>query len=112
MADSRFAFVVRVLFGSSPMARIRFVFIVRLLFEWNLDGDARAPFRPVGQTERAAVELDDLPGHGEAEPGALPDRFSGKEGLEKFCLVRRGNAGARIVKLGDELPNRGRESAK
>ena len=63
MADSRFAFLVQVLFGSSP---IRFVFIVRLLFEWNLDGDARASFRPVSQMERDAVELDDLPGHGEA----------------------------------------------
>ena len=102
MTDSRFAFVVRVLFGSSPMTRIRFVFIVGFSPKWNRMV-TRAP--PSGRLPDggAAVELDDLPGHGEAEPGALPDRLSRKEGLEKLGLVRRGNTGARIVKLGDEL---------
>jgi hypothetical protein len=39
----------------------------------NLDSDADTTVGPVGQVERPAVELNDLPGHGEAEAGALAD---------------------------------------
>src|SRR5207249_9934928 len=51
---------------------------------------------------RPAVELDDLPGHGEAETGTPTGGVGGKERLEKFCLVRRGDAGTGIVDLDGE----------
>ena len=103
MADSRLTFV-----GGSSSLRCwwcGYVLLSWLAFssDWNLDGDARTPFRPVGQMERAAMKVDNLPGHREAEPGALPDRFGGKEGLEKLGLVGGRNTDACIFNFGDEV---------
>ena len=49
------------------------------------------------------MKLDNLPGHREAEPGALTDRFGGEERLEKLGLVSGRNTGACVVNFGNEL---------
>ena len=66
---------------------------------WEVNGDAGAAPGAIGEPERAAVQLNDLPRDGQAEPGALTDRLGGKERFEKFPLIRFGDASALVVDL-------------